>query len=424
MLPTLTSHLPLLLSLLLLIIVLPSSTRAAPPSTPVFRNGSTTMPLTQGWLGADASYTITLSPRRHLWLFDDTLSADTPTSNRSHCHFVHNTIGIMDCADNSLDACAITYYWSDADRQQGFWLTGHEADPEPQFFWVLDAFIERGVLYVFLQTTKNVPYGLNFAVVGSALVAVDNFDAEPPLWRKQYHVISNTNVSIPGQTAIARTGPGANPYPADPRGGAYLYSHMFVSSSAFRMTALMRFPLALLPNVSQALGHWQYFTTKRTFVPWISDPLLPPPDAAGYQSEIGTVRWHEREQEWINVAPSPRCFFGEGAVYSTSPNLTDGWTGYKALYQTPETDPHSARYLRDAWCYAEFEHPEFEREGELVFTYVCNGHAFNTVLQNDTIYEAQLVRMPYPSSNSSRAPERIAAPVQTVLLPRLRGVVD
>ena len=359
---------PLFLPLLLLLTPsLPSvssliHTPSQPPlSTPVFRDGSLSLPLAQGWLGADAAYTLPLDPHRTLWLFDDTLSADSlqpPSTNRSHSHFVHNTVGLMTCDDaRQLRNCSITYHWGDAERQQGFWLTGHEGDREPLFYWVLDAFIEHRTLHVFLQTTRNVPYGLNFEVVGSALVSVSNYDEEVTRWVKRYTTISNTNVSIVGQSAIHRTGPGGNPHPADPGGADYLYSHMFVSPPhAASQTVLMRFPSARLPNVSKEAGHWEYYTTKGSFVPWSSDPLLPPPGAATYWGEVGTVRWHkgegEGEGEWINVAPSPRCFFGGGAVYSTSPNLTEGWTGYQDLYQTPETNSTSARYNKDAWCYS------------------------------------------------------------------------
>ena len=118
--PSSLSTLPILLLLPLLIFPsflhstssLPSPSQPPPPSTPVFHNGSQSMPLAQGWLGADAAYTVPLSPHRTLWLFDDTLSADTVTANRSHCHFVHNTVGIMTCDDTpTLTNCSITYAW-------------------------------------------------------------------------------------------------------------------------------------------------------------------------------------------------------------------------------------------------------------------------------------------------------------------------
>ena len=311
------------------------------------------------------------------------------------------------------------------------------------------------MLYVFLQTTRNVPYGLDFEVVGSAMASVANYDAEPHEWVKRYTVISNTNVSIVGQTAIHRTGPAGNPHPPDPRGAEYVYSHMFVSPrGAASTTVLMRFPLARLPEVGKEAGWWEYWTVKGVWLPWGStDPMQPPPGAATYWGEIGTVRWREVEREWINVAPSPQCFFGGGGVYSTSPNLTEGWTAYEELYQTSETDRTSPRYLKDAWCYtgqqalthdlllllslldgapfvviadrsslyvcgcvgAEVEHPEFERAGELVFTYVCNGHSLDTVLTNNSIYEPQLVRMPYP--NHTRKAGRVESGVQMTQLP-------
>ena len=152
--------------LLLLVACLPASAKLAPATTPIFRGGNTTVPLAQGWLGADAAYTVPLSATRTLWLFDDTLTSNALGDDRDACHFVHNTIGIMECANTTtLLDCSIAYHWTDdGNRTQEFWLTGKEREKEPEFYWVLDAFINRvdRRLYVFLQRTKNVPWGLNF----------------------------------------------------------------------------------------------------------------------------------------------------------------------------------------------------------------------------------------------------------------------
>ena len=297
---------------------------SALPSTPVFRNGSSSLPLTQGWLGADASYTIELSPNRYLWLFDDTMvAAELNDTDRRSAYWIHNTAGLMTCSGaGELTDCDLTYYWSDEERKSEFWLTGHEHDAQPQFYWVSDCFIHNSTLYVFLNTVMNVPWGLNFQVISSGIVAVDNYHDDLPHWRKRYQLIANTNVSIPGQTAILSTGPAGNPFPADPEGAAYLYSHMYISSPEFSITALVRFPLHRLHDMAFASGHWQYLATNLSFVPYRSDPTLPPADVQHFWPVVGTVRWHAAYKQWINVSPSPDCYFGGAPVYSVR---ATGW---------------------------------------------------------------------------------------------------
>ena len=161
------SHLSLLVAFVFLCLLWPSTSASlTATSTPIFRDGNSSVPLTQGWLGADAAYTVPLSPTRTLWLFDDTLTANAIHDRRDNCHFIHNTIGIMDCTNTTLlHDCSVTYHWTDdGNRTQEFWLTGQEQEQEPEFYWVLDAFVNRldKRLYVFLQRTKNVPWGLNF----------------------------------------------------------------------------------------------------------------------------------------------------------------------------------------------------------------------------------------------------------------------
>ena len=216
------------------------TSRTAPySSTPIFRHHNTSVPLAQGWLGADAAYTVPLSANTTLWLFDDTLTANTLTHpTRADYHFIHNTIAIQHCHNTKrLEDCSITYHWSDdGNRTEEFWLTGRERDVEPEFYWVLDAFINWAYdkrLYVFLQRTKNVPWGLNFegqqqnsscarlecsfyavdsdsrrimlratdvyvcscvrvslcaTEIGGEVVSVDNWQDEPSKWRKQYQI--------------------------------------------------------------------------------------------------------------------------------------------------------------------------------------------------------------------------------------------
>ena len=215
-------------------------------------------------------------------------------------------------------------------------------------------------------------------------------------------VPSAANVSIVGQTAIAHQGPRDNPYPADPEGAHYMYTHTYLIplNGSRSSSALMRFPLSeMRHNLSQSTGLYQYYTTAGQWRNWTADPSVVPDDAADYWhgTQIGTVRYSRHHKQWLNVSPSPQSYLGGGAVYSGSRELAEGWTPLTEFYLMPEVNSTSPRWNDEAWCYTTLEHVEWELPGELTFTYVCNGRTFDSVLKNDSIYVPQLVRMPMPT---------------------------
>jgi hypothetical protein len=56
----------------------------------------------------------------------------------------------------------------------------------------------------------------------------------------------------------------------------------------------------------------------------------------------------------------------------------------------------NAGYDPDTFCYAAKEHPEFEKPGELIFTYVCNSMKPPKVVELTNIYFPQVVRRKMP----------------------------
>ena len=210
------------------------------------------------------------------------------------------------------------------------------------------------------------------------------------------------NVSIVGQTAIAHQGPKGNAYPADPNGADYLYTHTYIIplNGSHSSTALMRFPLSHMHiNMSQSTHLYQYYTTAGQWRNWTIDPAIVPSDAHDYfdGTQIGTIRYSRHNSQWLNLSPSPHSYLGGGAVWSGSRHLVDDWTPLADLYLMPEVNHTSPSFNDQAWCYTTLEHVEWEVAGQLTFTYVCNGHTFDSVLKNDSLYTPQLVRMPYPT---------------------------
>ena len=80
----------------------------------------------------------------------------------------------------------------------------------------------------------------------------------------------------------------------------------------------------------------------------------------------------------------------------TSPSLTGPWTDGEVIYRIPELQKSSPGYDPDTFCYAGKEHPELEKPGELVFTYVCNTMKPKK-LEHEDVYYPKVVRMPMPA---------------------------
>ena len=158
----------------------------------------------------------------------------------------------------------------------------------------------------------------------------------------------SANVSIVGQTAIAHQGPKDNPYPADPHGADYFYTHTYLIplNGSHSSSALMRFPLSEMHNLSQSTQLYQYYTTSKQWRNWTDDPTIIPADAQDYWhgTQIGTVRYSHHAKQWLNVSPSPESYLGGGAVWSGSGELVDGWTPLTEFYLMPEVNHTSPAF--------------------------------------------------------------------------------
>ena len=56
-----------------------------------------------GWIGADGAYSVTLAPKRTLWLFSDTWVGKVRDGKRTDATIVNNTVGVQRAATG---ACA------------------------------------------------------------------------------------------------------------------------------------------------------------------------------------------------------------------------------------------------------------------------------------------------------------------------------
>lgn len=332
------------------------------------------------WEGADAAYSIPLKDGRVVWIFGDTLYGPDRTVKGQEPEMTHNSIGISTCKDGQW---SLTYSIK-RDAKGAFDSFFKPAGDDPSlYYWALDGVEYKGELWVTLLRVKNKPnsdaFALGFEVVGTDLAHVTNIKSDPQNW----------NITI---APLVPEGVFANPSASTLIEGEYLYIYTNYEKDA-RPQILVRIPLKGLNDAKKNL---QYFGKDDQWHDGI-EPTKAKAVMAKGASEM-SVRWHPELKEWVAVMVDPQIF-SDKVIFSTSPSMTGPFTEGEVIYKIPELQKATfAHFDADTFCYAGKEHPEFEKPGQLLFTYVCNTMKPKKLETEPWVYLPQVVTMPMPDS--------------------------
>jgi hypothetical protein len=343
---------------------------AKAPCTPEFplQHG-----VTQGWLGADAAYSIPLPDGRDVWIFGDTLYGGQREVHGNTPSMVRNSIGISTCKEGrwKLD------YAIKRDAQ------GHAADffkaQHPNtWYWAMDGFVSGKDLWVTLLCLRDTPaqsQAMAFETCGTDLARIASPGPDPQQWKIDYFPLVADGVhAYPSATAVVDGG----------------YAYIFaLKESGTRPLLATRIPLDRLTNPAKNL---EYLASDGQ---WRSgfDPAQAQPVMDKGSPEL-SIRYHPEKKQWIAVMFEPEGFSNK-ILLRTAPSLTGPWTQGELIYQAPEMQLQTPGYDKNTFCYAGKEHPEFER-GDLLFTYVCNTFDVPKLATNLDIYFPRVVRMAMP----------------------------
>ena len=345
-------------------------------STPKF-DCEPSFPFAQGWLGADAAYSIPLTDGRDLWIFGDTLYGDERKVVGDEPRMVRNTVGISTCKDGHW----MIDYTIRRDAKAAY-LDFFQAQHKDVWYWALDGVMHNNELWITLLCVRNAPNAtsaaLGFEVCGTDLAHVTGLQAPPKDWKISY---------LP----LVPDGVHANPSASTVIEGDHLYIFT-VDEHDKRPQILVRIPVAGLNDPAKNL---QYLNADGTWQAGL-DPAKAKVVMEHGVSEM-SVRYHPELKEWIAVHVDA-TFFSDKVLLRTAPSLTGPWTDGEVIYHIPELQKNSSGYDPDTFCYAGKEHPEFERTNELVFTYVCNSMKPQKIAKELNIYFPQVVRMKMPVS--------------------------
>ena len=314
------------------------------------------------------------------WIFGDTLYGDKRVVTGEVPAMVHNSLGISRCENGKWNID----YAIKRDAKGNFDSFFKPQQNNGTYYWALDG-VEHKVdhndeLWITLLCVRNRPnsnaFALGFEICGADLARVTDLKKNPQDWKVSYF-------------SLVPEGVHANPSASTVIDGNYLY--IFTQDeNGSRPEILTRIPLSGLDDPKKNL---QYLGSDDEWHPGLT-PAKAKTVMRGGPSEL-TVRYHPELKKWIAVHVDP-TLFSDKVLLRTAPSLIGPWTDGEVIYRIPELQKGSPGYDPDTFCYAGKEHPEFEKPGELVFTYVCNTMKPKK-LEHEDIYYPKVVRMPMPA---------------------------
>ncbi|MGO8797168.1 MAG: DUF4185 domain-containing protein [Candidatus Sulfotelmatobacter sp.] len=345
-------------------------------------------PLRAPWLGADAAYSIPLPDGRDVWIFGDTLYGDKRLVVGDDPRMVHNSIGISTCQNGQWK---IDY--TIRHDAEGKFVNVFESQNKDTWYWALDGVYLNHELWVTLLCVRNAPNAgspsaaLGFEICGTDLAHVTNLSKTPQDWQVSYFPLVPDGVhAYPSASTVID------------QKNLYIFT---LDEKGSRPEILVRIPLSALhdPQKDDPKKNLQYLGSDDQWHPGLV-PAKAKTVMHNGASEM-SVRYHPALKNWIAVQVDG-TIFSDKVLLRTSPSLIGPWTDGDVIYRIPELQKGSPGYDPDTFCYAGKEHPEFEKPGELLFTYVCNSMKPKK-LENEDIYYPKVVRMPMPASATGSA---------------------
>jgi hypothetical protein len=317
--------------------------------------------------GADAAYSIELSPTKSLWLFGDTFveTSGQASADRKKCLMVRNSIAL----DNPQKSNSQPRFYL---KRPAFFTPS-----SGNFYWPGDGILRGEKLYLFMHETENAPKKpppYQFNPLTDHLLVVQNPQAEPQTWRVNDIRLGNRASQI--QIGIACV-----------QDGEYLYIYCANSACGFGLnknpTALARIRLTDLESCAVAKA----------------------------QSPIEKMQWYSNG--WQEKREFLSTLFEDGASEMTVTRVT-GLKGFFAFYlpfgnkalmmrhadrpEGPWSLPEVACALpaasRDMIYYSAKAHPEYKlASGEVLLTYCSNSSLLSKLMSDKNLYFPQAVRV-------------------------------
>jgi hypothetical protein len=328
------------------------------------------------WRGADAAYSVPLSPSKTLWLYGDTWITPPESSGRKEGLMIRNSLAIQTLDPRGTGA--VKFFWR---TESGLPAAAFVPSSGPGWLWPLSGLRIGGTLYVFFTQLIGSKSGLGFASYRSLLLIISNPDDPPERWQTR-------QVEIPffqhGETGGLEFGI-ANLVKGD---FAYVYGvrEDWKQGIGGRSIILARTPVDALSQPD--FSAWRFYSSEA----WTDDLTK----AAALFTEAGAEMSVSYLAGIKRFAAVYSLVFSPEIVVRLASRLEGPWEKPIALYKCPELS-WNKRYF----CYAGKAHRELATTpDELIITYAANSKDFGDHFRDLRLYWPRFLRVTVKCSPS------------------------
>jgi hypothetical protein len=322
---------------------------------------------TNGWIGADGDYTVLLPNGVTLWLYSDSFIGKVSDHHRQPEKMINNSAAWQHGVQPTNAEVEFFYRRSNAGKPESL-ITPADGHG---WFWIYDAVIVQGKLFLFLPQIERVSgdSAFGFRLTAVWLAEISNPVAPPTRWQ-----IAQTRIPF------AQFGTGGNRC----FGSAVLATNGFVyifgtwEKGHGKKMILARAPETTLADFSS----WQF----RARNAW-STNVIEAAELCGRMASEYSVSWLAALRKYVLICTQDGL--SDKIQLRTASAPWGPWSDAKVVYQCPDV-----KFGKNVFCYAAKAHPMLATQpDELVITYAANSYELSDLMNDPRLYWPRFVRL-------------------------------
>lgn len=311
---------------------------------------------TEGWIGADGDYSVTLPNGTTLWFFSDTWLGKIENGKRRNAKMINNSVGVM--AGGKVD-----YHWGGTAAKPAAWLTPEDG---VGWFWPFAGVATNGTVQLVLMQMEKAagPEAFGFKNTAAWLATIENPTEAMKDWKVKQEKIPHTRLDKDVRLLF-----GAAMMVWD--GFTYVYGTLEkpkVKGFGRKLVVARTTKLADFKS-------WRFFTGTE----WSEDLAKLDDTGPEVAAEYSVMRFRDGV-----MLVTQEAMLGPRIIARTAEKPWGTWSKAVELYRCPEAG-------KGVFCYSGKAHAGLSNKDEITLTYAANAFKLADVLNDAELYWPKFV---------------------------------